>query len=996
MLLVRPSCRGVLRRRLRLTAKQSSTVAPSDNKAYSKTLLLPKTSFPLWIDPAKSEAPFRERTSDALYRSQWEHASGRLFVLHDGPPYANGHLHIGHALNKILKDIISRFHVTQGRRVHYVPGWDCHGLPIEQKTLQEMKKDAKSLPPQVIRRACRKTALREIAQQKAEFRQFGIMADWMNEDHTYRTLDHSYEMRQLRIFKQMVDKGLIYRRYRPVYYSPSSRSALAEAELEYAPEHSSHSVYISFELVDIPSLHSLSAHKSVKLLAWTTTPWTLTANMAIVANPDVAYAVVKHTESDQVFIVAEERIRALSEGLGELYKVAIISGTELVGLQYKPLFPGPMQTMEVIPASYVTTDTGTGLVHCAPAHGAEDYAVWNAMRRDHDLICHVDADGKFSNETPHEGLVGKDVLQTGTEVVIGILRERGQLLKDQWIKHRYPYDWKTKQPVIVTATSQWFADLGDIKGNSLSALDDVQFTPSQSRNRLEAFIRLRSEWCISRQRVWGVPIPSLYRTPPHSTVEEAVLDSDSLDHILSLLDTKGTEYWWHGPVDEFIPPHLKNEPATWRKGTDTMDVWFDSGTSWSMLTGLEGQADRNHLADVCLEGSDQHRGWFQSQLLTKIATSGKTCSAPYETLITHGMVLDQQGKKMSKSLGNIVSPLSVVLGGKDKKAEPAYGADTLRLWAATVEYWHDMSIGPVVLSQTAETMRRIRNSVRFILGNANVAHNASIKTSRADLSLLDRYVLHELYKLEQTSLEMYATYNFPKVIQTLVNFANVTLSSLYFDVTKDCLYADPVDSKERRAVTMVLEQILSTMTSVYAPVLPHLAEEVHDYLRPRSGESFFTASWKPLDESFCDREAASDMRELLPVRSVVLGLLEKARARKDLKSSLEADVEIVLLSPDDASALLPPLVKVLEREKDLLKTLFITSDVRIVREDYATSSSAGWSYAETVDIPEYGAIIVQIRPAALSKCPRCWTYARPADAALCGRCEDVIGHSARS
>ncbi|KAL1674639.1 tRNA synthetases class I-domain-containing protein [Schizophyllum commune] len=984
MLLVRPSCRGLLRSRVHSFARLNSTATPTqDNKAYSKTLLLPKTSFPLWIDPAKSEVPFRERTCDALYREQWENAPGPLYVLHDGPPYANGHLHMGHALNKILKDIICRYHVAQGRRVHYVPGWDCHGLPIENKALQEIKKDARSLAPHEVRRAARKTAFREIAQQKAEFRQFGVMADWTNEDSTYRTLDHKYEMRQLHIFKQMVDKGLIYRKYRPVYYSPSSRSALAEAELEYAPDHSSHSVYVSFELGDLPSDHALAG---AKLLVWTTTPWTLTANMAISVNPEVVYAVVKHVETGDLLVVAEERIEALSSLVGTLDLVRTVPGSDLLGLSYKPLFPGSAQTNEIIPASYVTTDTGTGLVHCAPAHGAEDYATWNTTGRGGELTCHVDADGKFNEETPHPNLVGKEVLGDGSEAMVELLRERGQLVKDQWVTHRYPYDWKTKKPVIVTATSQWFANLEDIKGKSIEALTDVSFTPAQSRNRLEAFIRSRSEWCISRQRVWGVPIPSLYLTPPASPTEHTVLDSASLTHILAVLDAKGTKHWWSGPVEDFIPPHLAHELGTWRKGTDTMDVWFDSGTSWSMLSGLEGQEGRKHLADVCLEGSDQHRGWFQSQLLTRIATSedGK-CAAPYKTLITHGMVLDQHGKKMSKSLGNIISPLSIVLGGKDKKAEPAYGADTLRLWAATVEYWHDMSIGPVVLSQTAETMRRIRNSVRFILGNIGPAERRAGSLEEPKFTLLDRYVLHELQQLEQVALSQYASFNFPRVVHALNNFANVTLSSLYFDVTKDCLYADAVDSVERRTVTAVHEQILRTMTSVYAPMLPHLAEEVHSHLNPGTTSSFFKQPWKPLDSSYANPEAAAEMGDLLRLRTIVLGLLEKARSNKQLKSSLEADVEIYLSESSGSK-----VADLLRREKDLLKKLFITSDVRLEQGGADETAATSWSYTEASPLD---GLTIRVRPASLHKCPRCWNYSRPAEATLCGRCEDVIGRT---
>ncbi|KAF9459744.1 tRNA synthetases class I-domain-containing protein [Collybia nuda] len=1001
------------RRTFSSSIRTNSQEQPGDNKSFSNTLHLPKTSFPLWTDPSKSEIPFRERTGEDLYRWQWNNAKGPLFVFHDGPPYANGNLHIGHALNKILKDIVNRYHVSLGHKVHYIPGWDCHGLPIENKALQELNQDSLTASPTTIRDAAEATAKREIESQKAQFRHFGIMADWSSE-FTYRTLDRGYELRQLRIFQKMVEKGLIYRHYRPVHYSPSSRSALAEAELVYKDDHVSHSVYVSFEIdrnaeIKSPLVKALVASStSTQLLVWTTTPWTLTANMGIAVHQELTYSVLRRKDQvDSLVVVVKDRMEALTGILGGVETVAEISGSDLVDVQYVPIFSSlspASNSLKIISAPHVTSESGTGLVHCAPAHGAEDYQAFLALgliSNTNNMICHVDKEGKFTTDVAeivgeHAGnLIGQEVLTGGSKAVVDILRNIGALVKIQRIKHRYPYDWKTDRPIIVTATSQWFANLANIKEDALKALSDVSFFPALSRNRLESFIRSRSEWCISRQRVWGVPIPALHRLDSG----RSVLDLTSLNHILTVLEKRGVAYWWNGPVEDFVHPSLlepgRSASETWEKGTDTMDVWFDSGTSWSMLSemgvGNENEG-RSFHADVCLEGSDQHRGWFQSQLLTAIgsASTPKENISPYGTLITHGMVLDEAGKKMSKSLGNIVSPLTVVLGGEDKKKNPVYGADVLRLWVATVEYWRDMSIGPTVLAQAAESMRKIRNSARFALGNIGDEGTRSQlkRVPRGEMGLAERYVMHELYNLERTALDGYSTYNFPKVINALTNFANITLSSLYFDITKDCLYANGITSHERRAVVTVLEQVLRTMTSVLAPVLPHLAEEIHDAYKS-DGLSVFMTPWTPLSNDWMDPQAAEDMAELLQVRGTVLSLLEKARRDKRLKSSLEAEVDIVLPSVSSETK----LGKLLQREENFLKTLFITSDAIVTDEGSFGTSSADWVYSGTIAIPGVvDDLAVRVRPSTLQKCPRCWTYTKPETDTLCERCAQVIPH----
>ncbi|KAI5121814.1 hypothetical protein M0805_009806 [Coniferiporia weirii] len=1019
------------------------SAATDSSKVYSKTLLLPKTAFPQWVDPQKSEVPFRRKTSEDLYKWQEENAKGPLFVLHDGPPYANGNLHMGHAMNKILKDIINRFHVLRGRKVNYIPGWDCHGLPIEAKTLKELKREAHTLPSTVIRTSAKSVAEREVVKQKEEFQELGIMADWSKEG-TYRTLDKSYEIRQLRVFQQMVEKGLIYRNYRPVHYSPSSRSALAEAELVYRDDHISRSVYVLFRL-DIPPttadspLADLCRSKGgeVKLMVWTTTPWTLTANMGIAVNPGMEYSVLE-MPSMETIIVAKARLSALSHILGSGSEKLTVLGEDLVGLTYRPLFQPKVRSdgsFKIVPSAHVTPESGTGLVHTAPAHGAEDYAVFRdlGLLRVQDpasLVCYVDSEGRYSKavidavgEEYGERLVGLDVLVRGTSIVIEQLKEmKGVFVAEERVTHKYPYDWKTDKPIIVTATSQWFASLDSIKETAIAALKNVQFYPPESRNRLESFVRSRSEWCISRQRVWGVPIPSLHHLP----TGETVLETRSLAHILAVLEERGPNYWWDGSVADFVPGYLSAKFGTprgraaiekeWAKGTDTMDVWFDSGSSWSMLRdkGILSESEGHRAyADICLEGSDQHRGWFQSMLLTAMATtSGMNASSessqvdtlPYRSLITHGMVLDQDGKKMSKSLGNVMSPMAIIRGGKDKKKEPAYGTDVLRFWAASVEFWRDAALGPTVLAQAAESLRKIRNTARFILGNIGDEDSRRdlLRVDAKDMSVADRYVMRELLHLEQSVLVHYTQFNLPRVVQAISRFANTTLSALYFDITKDVLYANKGDSVERRAVVTVLEQVLERMVFMMAPLTPHLAEEIfyHQYgaIGEKSeGLSVFTKLWEPLAKAaepsiWDDDQVCRDMSVLTKLRDSILGLLEQARGHKNLRSSLEAEVDIIIPISDGTDQT-SEVVTILRRHRDFLETFFIVSGVSIIDGEVLNTEANGWAYSSSLDLPfSTNTFSIRIRPSTREKCPRCWTYTRPEEDDLCNRCADAVQH----
>ncbi|ELU44360.1 isoleucyl-tRNA synthetase [Rhizoctonia solani AG-1 IA] len=886
-------CRLDLCRNLYSSARFNSTQASGKN-SFANTLLLPKTSFPLWAEPSQREVPYRKKTTADLY--EWQNRDqAQTFVLHDGPPYANGSLH-------------------------------C---------------DARTIPAAKIRSAAREVALREMEKQKNEFQEFGIMADWSS-DGCYRTLGEQ---------RMRMSESLITRHHRPVYWSPSSISALAEAELTYVDDHRSQAVHVAFPIQSCsPALQKiLPANGGLpSLMIWTTTPWTVPSNMAVAVNAEIDYSIAI-CQDGRSFIVAASRAEELVNTgvLGEdpVFVTQTITGAELAGTTYKS--PFGMAQSPVFTAKHVTADSGTGLVHTAPAHGPEDYAVWRGTKHEGDILCPVDNEGKFTDAVGDEWarLVGKEVLGDGNIEVIRILKEQGLLVKKETIRHRYPYDWKSKK--YHRATSQWFTNLDKIKDKALEALKDVKFYPEASRSRLEAFVRERSEWCISRQRTWGVPIPALY----DSVTDEALLTSESLEHIIGVLSEKGVNHWWDGPVEDFIPPSERASARTWKKGADTIDVWFDSGSSWSLIRDL---GLRNGVyADVCLEGSDQHRGWFQSLLLTAVSCAkDEKPRAPYGTLITHGFILDAKGKKMSKSLGNVISPMSIIHGGKDKKKEPAYGADVLRLWAATVEYGKDVSLSPTVLTQAAETLRKIRNSARFVLGNIGSAETRNPASfEHQDLGLLERYVLHELHGLEKGALEAYSTYNFQKIVHSVSAFTNNILSSFYFDIMKDTLYADsPSGPNRQKAIGVMLEVIWRKCSgSIVAPILPHLAEEVY------AGGA-------------C-------------IRGIVLESLERIRL---LRSALEACVDIKV--PGNG-----PIASILQREKTLA-SLFIVSGVTLGDE---IEVEHPWSHADRQII--IGQSSQAIRPSLGSKCPRCWKWtANHSKSAqndverLCGRCQDTI------
>ncbi|GAA5947425.1 hypothetical protein JCM3765_001673 [Sporobolomyces pararoseus] len=1003
------------------TKKSKSKSKDPVSQYYSSTLNLPKTSFPLRAEASKREKLFYKRTNENLYKSQQQDrkdddGKGKgLFVLHDGPPYANGNLHCGHALNKITKDFINRSKLIQGFKIHYKPGFDTHGLPLELKALKTLNKPSTELSPLEIRNAAKKEAEKGIELQTREFKSFSILGDWEN---SYKTLDWEYEKRQLEIVQRMVSKNLIVCKNRPSLYSPSSRTALAEAELEYKEDHVSRSVYVKFPVHSLgqglrtalsESMKFNLDEKKISLVCWTTTPWTLPSNLAIAVSPSMEYSLVETTTtSGEYFIIASERIEPLSKLFEtELKPIAHFLGSSLLETSYTSVLNSNSTTSNdtsssqviirpIIPANYVTSTTGTGLVHTSPAHGIEDFESYQTFQStlsenspfyEPEIVCAVNEKGELESEKLLKfgleskvisKLKGKQVLGgDAVEQVISILKENKFLLKEVEVLHKFPYDWRSKQPVIYRASNQWFANLEKVKQPALTALEKVEFFPKRGSNLLGMYVENRSEWCISRQRSWGVPIPVIYKD------QVPLLNSENIEWIIKVLEKNGgSDYWWIGKVEEFVNPkeleesRAKEGGVKWRKGTDTLDVWFDSGCSWTLLQqdlSNSRKSGKEALADVYFEGSDQHRGWFQSSLLTKIASTkeGEEPVAPYKQVITHGMVLDDKGRKMSKSLGNVISPDTVIKGGKDLKLEPAYGTDLLRIWVASVDSSRDVLIGPGILAQTFEGFRKIRNTARFLLGNLPSSSSSSEQREKfdvKDLGLIERYILHELYNLDQTVREAFSSYQFNRAYQALSNFSNSTLSAFWFDVTKDTLYADSRNSITRRKVVYTLQKVFDTYLSILSPLAPLLAEEIYHYSKgatqdPSSEDepasSVFEKLWKKPDLEWNDVTVKNEMDELLSLRTEVMGLLEAARNDKKIGSSAEA--RVVLTSTSET----------VRKHLDVLKTLFIVSDVSIEQETSPSDSSI-WKYSSSDSSTT--TTKATILPAIHSKCPRCWQF----------------------
>lgn len=993
---LKPSCRGPLR----CFAAKGKAKAKEEGP-YSSTVNLPVTSFDMRANSVVKEPQIQEFWAEnQIYESLSRNGDGETYTLHDGPPYANGDLHIGHALNKILKDIINRYQLLQGRRARLVPGWDCHGLPIELKVLQSMdEKERRALTPLDLRKRAAEFALKTVDSQRTQFKRYGIWADW---ESPYVTLNPAYEAAQLRVFGSMLLNGHIYRGRKPVHWSPSSRTALAEAELEYPDGHTSRSIYVALPLqLDLSDKLSLEVKKALSgaaLAVWTTTPWTIPANMAVAVNGELDYAVVRVNTgtgtgaaswASQTLVVAVDLISTLEEKFGvSLTQVAVLKGGDLEGAVYRhPLYDRISPV--VIGGDYITTESGTGLVHTAPGHGQEDYLV--GQQYGLPLLSPVDDAGRFTEEAGQ--FAGLEVQGQGNAAVIEALMAAGALLKEEEYAHKYPYDWRTKKPTIFRATDQWFASVEGFRTEALEAIRAVQWVPGSGENRITAMTEGRSDWCISRQRTWGVPIPVFYDVESGAPL----MNEDTIQHITNIVEKLGSNAWWELSVEELLPKSLKHLAPSLRKGQDTMDVWFDSGSSWAGVLKSNGGngselASLNFPADLYLEGSDQHRGWFQSSLLTSVASAGQ---APYKAVLTHGFVLDDKGFKMSKSLGNVVDPRVVIAGGKDQKKNPPYGADVLRLWVSSVDYSADVMIGDRILSQVADSYRKLRFTLRFLLGNLAGFQPEIHEIQHHALSATDRYILYKFTALYEECRAAYDTYQFFKIYQALQRFVVLDLSNFYLDVAKDRLYTRAEGSTERRACQTTLNALLRGMLPLIAPILPHMAEDAWQCLPYEAPTpSVFQAGWTGLPGAWSkitDVEALT-WRAVLGIRAEVNQQLEKGRADKGLGSSLEARV-LIHMSDSEVARILQALQST-ENGQDSLRYLFIVSEATLVGSAGEVESEAQFYSTTEIDgVP--GTVTVGVTKAKGQKCGRCWNYSQAVGQdvehpELCERCLPVI------
>jgi isoleucyl-tRNA synthetase len=921
----------------------------TESPEYKDTVNLPQTNFSMRANAIAREPEIQKFWQEhEIYADLTHNNHGDVFTLHDGPPYANGTLHMGHALNKVLKDIINRYKLLRGYKVRYVLGWDCHGLPIELKVLQNIKAEERAnLTPLQLRKKAKEFALQTINEQATGFQRWGVWGDYEN---AYYTLKPEYEAAQIGVFGKMALKGYIYRGLKPVYWSPSSHTALAEAELEYPENHISRSIYVAFPvtksseklkaIADLPNLHAV---------IWTTTPWTIPANLGISANPHLSYSIV--AAGDKNYIVATELVEKLAATFEQALEVKYtFKGDVLEGAIAKhPIVDRPSP---IVLGDHVTAESGTGLVHTAPNHGQDDFIVGKKYHLG--MISLVDDRGIF-NEDAGEELAGLSVLKEGNSKVVEILTANGTLIKEEAYNHKYPYDWRTKKPVIVRATEQWFASVDGFREEALKSIKEVNWIPAIGENRITSMVQERSDWCISRQRTWGVPIPVFY----DEETNEPLLTEETVTHIQDLIREHGSDVWWEREVEDLLPESYKNNGRKYRKGTDTMDVWFDSGSSWAGVLGGESHNSKlvpyalNYPADMYLEGSDQHRGWFQSSLLTSVATNGY---APYKTVLTHGFVLDEKGQKMSKSLGNIVDPMVVINGGKDQKKEPPYGADVIRLWAASVDYNGDVPIGKTILAQMSDVSRKIRNTARFLLSNLFDFDPAKDTIPYADLPESDRYILHRLSEVTKDITEAYEKFQFSRFFQTIQNFCTVDLSNFYLDIAKDRLYISAANASRRRSCQTVLMYCLEMITKAIAPVLAHTAEDIWQHLPyPAPSKSVFQSGWFTAHDEWQKPELATKWEYLREVRSEVNKVLETARTGKLIGAPLEAKV---LLSLSDATQ-----KDYLASLGEELRYLFIVSQAAIVEELPATDFTGE---AENLKIA--------VVKADGDKCPRCWNY----------------------
>ncbi|MDM5319847.1 isoleucine--tRNA ligase [Bacillus pumilus] len=879
---------------------------------YKDTLLMPKTEFPMRGNLPNKEPEIQEEWAEKdIYQMVLERTKGRpTFILHDGPPYANGDIHMGHALNKILKDFIVRFKSMNGFHAPYVPGWDTHGLPIETALTKNKKVKRKEMSTAEFRKLCEEYAWKQIEGQRNQFKRLGVRADW---DNPYVTLKPEYEAQQILVFGEMAKRGYIYKGLKPVNWSPSSESALAEAEIEYKDKRSP-SIYVSFKVKDGKGV----LENGEQFIIWTTTPWTLPANLGICVHPNLEYSVLQ--VGAERYVVASELVEQVAKTLGfEEYEVVkTLKGKELDNVVAEHPIYG--RDSLVMLGDHVTTDAGTGCVHTAPGHGEDDFIV--SMKYGLDVLCPVDEKGVMTEEAPgFEGLFYEDANKAITEQ----LEAKGALKKLDFITHSYPHDWRTKKPTIYRATAQWFASIKDFREALLDNIKETKWVPAWGETRLFNMVRDRGDWCISRQRVWGVPIPVFY-----AENGEPIITDETIQHVSQLFREHGSNIWFEKEAKELLPEgftHPGSPNGEFTKEQDIMDVWFDSGSSHQAV--LEEREDLVRPADLYLEGSDQYRGWFNSSLSTSVAITGK---APYKGVVSHGMTLDKEGRKMSKSLGNTIEPAKVA---------KQLGAEILRLWVSSVNYQADHPVSDDILKQVAEVYRKIRNTFRFLHGNLFDFDPAVNAVPVEELREVDQYILIKLNKLIDKVKKAYDDYEFAVVYHAIHNFCTIELSSFYLDFAKDVVYIEHADHPDRRSMQTVFYETLMALVKLTAPILPHTADELWSHLSFVEEPSVQLTDM-PEGVAVSQAEATeAKFDRFMEVRDDVLKALEIARNEKVIGRSLEASV--TLYATDEVKDLLASI-------KEDVKQLFIISELTVEDEQNADTSA-----------PEYtsGRIVVQ-------------------------------------
>ena len=901
---------------------------------YKDTLLMPKTDFEMRGNLPKKEPKYVERWQENdMYNKVIQQNEGKdSFVFHDGPPYANGNMHMGHMLNKVIKDVICRYKNMNGFYTPYIPGWDTHGLPIEN-AIQKLGVNRKEMPTAKFREKCDAYAHEQVNKQMEQLIRMGTFADYK---HPYLTLQHEFEARQIEVFAKMAMDGLIFKGLKPVYWSPSSESALAEAEVEYH-DIKSPTIFVKFQVKDGKGV----LDNDVNFVIWTTTPWTIPANLAICLNASYNYALVE-TEKGKLIVLDTLVDELMAKFEITDYKVVKGSELEYITCQH-PLYD---RESLVILGDHVTSDSGTGCVHTAPGFGADDFFV--GQKYNLPAYCNVDEHGCMMEDCG-EWLAGQYVDDANKTVTMK-LDEIGALLKLEFITHSYPHDWRTKKPIIFRATDQWFCSLDKIRDKLLSEIDNVNWLNEWGHIRIYNMIRDRGDWCISRQRTWGVPIPIFYCDDGTPIIEQEVFD-----HISELFREHGSNVWFERDEKDLLPEGYTNEHSPngiFKKEKDIMDVWFDSGSSH---TGVMVERGFNYPVDLYFEGSDQYRGWFNSSLIIGVAAHGK---APYKTVLSHGFVLDGKGNKMSKSLGNTVDPIKLV---------NQYGADIVRLWATSVAYQQDVRISNEIMKQVAEGYRKIRNTMRFVLGNLN-DFKASDLVEIKDLPGVDQYMLAKLNELMKAYDEAYANYDFATANQEILNYFTNTLSSFYMDFTKDILYIEDANSPRRRQVQTVLYHHAKTMMKLLSTVLVFTAEELHDHFHcdENKAESIFLEPKYELFDIENEEEVLAYFSKFMEVRKDVLKSMEGLRNEKLIKSNMETKVTLSLKDE----------YKDIANLKDDLKQLFIVAKVELV---------------DDTTLEEYETSYIKVEKFNGVQCPRCWNYfdEDEMNGELCSRCASV-------